>query len=56
MTKVHDAPLRTDKTRRGSVDALYPPGDQWYWRADFVNELSDEAIALHVKHGSALPT
>ena len=25
-------------------DALYPPGLQWYWKADFVNELSDEAI------------
>ena len=37
-------------------DALYPPGFQWYWRADFVNELSDEAIALHIKHGSTLPT
>jgi FAD/FMN-containing dehydrogenase len=37
-------------------DALYPPGHQWYWRADFVNELSDEAIARHVEHGSALPT
>ena len=24
--------------------------------ADFVNELSDEAIALHVKHGSRVPT
>jgi hypothetical protein len=37
-------------------DPLFPPGLQWYWRADFVNELSDEAIALHVKHGSQLPT
>jgi FAD/FMN-containing dehydrogenase len=37
-------------------DALYPPGHQWYWRADFVNELSDEAIALHLEHGAALPT
>jgi FAD/FMN-containing dehydrogenase len=37
-------------------DALYPPGQNWYWKADFVKELSDEAIALHVKHGSALPT
>jgi FAD/FMN-containing dehydrogenase len=27
-----------------------------YWRADFVRELSDEAIALHIKHGSQLPT
>ena len=35
-------------------DALYPPGLQWYWRADFVKELSDEAIALHVEHGSTL--
>ena len=37
-------------------DGLYPPGLQWYWKADFVKELSDEAIALHVKHGSELPT
>ena len=37
-------------------DALYPPGLQWYWRADFVNELSDKAIALHAEHGGALPT
>jgi FAD/FMN-containing dehydrogenase len=37
-------------------DAVYPPGHQWYWRADFVNELSDKAIALHIQHGSALPT
>ena len=37
-------------------DGLCPPGHQWYWRADFVNELSDEAIALHVKHGSEMPT
>jgi len=37
-------------------DALYPPGDQWYWKADFVKELSDEAIRLHIKHGSQLPT
>jgi FAD/FMN-containing dehydrogenase len=37
-------------------DALYPPGLQWYWKADFVKELSDEAIALHAEHGSKLPT
>jgi FAD/FMN-containing dehydrogenase len=37
-------------------DALYPPGLQWYWRADFVNELSDEAIAEHVRFGNALPS
>ena len=37
-------------------DALYPPGLQWYWKADFVRKLSDEAIALHVEHGALLPT
>ncbi len=37
-------------------DGLYPPGHQWYWRADFVNELSDAAIAAHVEHGSRMPT
>jgi FAD/FMN-containing dehydrogenase len=37
-------------------DPLYPPGLQWYWKADFVNELSDEAIRRHIAHGSQLPT
>jgi FAD binding domain/Berberine and berberine like len=37
-------------------DPLYPPGDQWYWKADFVHELSDEAVALHIEHGKKLPT
>lgn len=37
-------------------DGLYPPGLQWYWRADFVKELSDEAIGQHVKYGASLPT
>ena len=37
-------------------DPLLPPGLQWYWRADFVNELSDAAIARHVEHGAQLPT
>ncbi len=37
-------------------DPLYPPGLQWYWRADFVSELSDAAVAQHARHGAALPT
>ncbi len=41
---------------QGMFDGLYPKGLQWYWKADFVNELSDEAIALHIKHGSELPS
>jgi FAD/FMN-containing dehydrogenase len=41
---------------QGMFDGLYPPGLQWYWKADFVKELADEAVALHIKHGSGLPT
>jgi FAD/FMN-containing dehydrogenase len=37
-------------------DGLYPPGLQWYWRADFFKELSDAAITQHVKYGSQVPT
>ena len=37
-------------------DPLYPAGLQWYWKADFVRELSDDAIALHAEHGAKLPT
>jgi hypothetical protein len=35
---------------------IYPPGQQWYWKADLVNELSDAAITQHVKYGSQVPT
>lgn len=37
-------------------DPILPPGMQWYWKADFVNELSSEAIDLHVKHALQMPT
>ncbi len=37
-------------------DALYPPGLQQYWRGDFVTELSDEAIAMHLRYGPEVPT
>src|SRR6266550_13360 len=50
---VHAAPYPMVQS---AFDALYPPGHQQYWRADFVDELSDEAIAAHVEHGSQLPT
>jgi FAD/FMN-containing dehydrogenase len=37
-------------------DALYPPGLQWYWKADFFTDLSEKAIDLHVKYSAQLPT
>ena len=41
---------------QSAFDGLYPAGLQWYWRADFFNEISDAAIDVHVKHGAQLPT
>ena len=41
---------------QGAFDGLYPPGDQWYWRADFVEEIPDEAIAIHARFGAEMPT
>jgi hypothetical protein len=37
-------------------DGLFVPGLQWYWRADNFTELSDQAIARAVEHGSKIPT
>jgi FAD/FMN-containing dehydrogenase len=41
---------------QSAFDALYPPGLQWYWRADFFTELSDDCIAEHLKYARQLPT
>jgi FAD/FMN-containing dehydrogenase len=41
---------------QGAFDELYPAGDQWYWRADFVKDIPDEAVAIHAKFGAELPT
>jgi FAD/FMN-containing dehydrogenase len=38
-----------------AFDALYPPGLQHYWKANFVTELTDEAIEAHLEHGSKVP-
>jgi len=37
-------------------DPLYPAGLQWYWRADFMNDLTDSAIAEYAKQAANLPT
>jgi FAD/FMN-containing dehydrogenase len=41
---------------QGAFDGLYPPGDQWYWRADFVKEIPDEAVQIHARFGAEMPT
>ena len=41
---------------QSAFDPLYPPGLQWYWKADIFKQLSDQAIDLHTRFGSNLPT
>jgi hypothetical protein len=38
-----------------AFDALVPAGLQHYWKANYVEELSDAAIAAHLEHGPKLP-
>ena len=37
-------------------DALYPAGEQWYWKSHFVNEIPDAAVELHLQYAAELPT
>jgi FAD/FMN-containing dehydrogenase len=37
-------------------DGLVPPGLQNYWKADFVEDLSEPVIEAHLKHGPGIPT
>ncbi|HET9115958.1 MAG TPA: FAD-binding oxidoreductase [Gaiellaceae bacterium] len=39
-----------------AFDAVYAPGDQWYWRGDFVEEISDDAIDVHLRFHDTVPT
>jgi len=39
-----------------AFDGLYGPGDQWYWRADFVNEIPDEAVTLNEDWNEKMPS
>ncbi len=41
---------------QAAFDPLLPKGLQWYWKGDFVDELSDAAIAEHVRYGSDTPS
>jgi FAD/FMN-containing dehydrogenase len=40
---------------QGFFDPLYPSGLQWYWRADFVREMPEDAIARHAEFGQRMP-
>ncbi|MFC9245051.1 FAD-binding oxidoreductase [Streptomyces sp. NPDC057136] len=37
-------------------DELIPKGLQWYWRGDFFDRITDEAIDVHARYAESLPT
>jgi FAD binding domain/Berberine and berberine like len=37
-------------------DGMLPPGLQWYWRADFFNDLGQQLQNVHREFGSKIPT
>ncbi|MFF3395607.1 FAD-binding oxidoreductase [Streptomyces sp. NPDC002669] len=37
-------------------DALLPPGLQWYWRGNFFDRITDEAVDVHAEYAERLPT
>lgn len=37
-------------------DPFFPKGLQWYWKGDFVTELSDAAINEHIAHAAKAPS
>jgi FAD/FMN-containing dehydrogenase len=39
-----------------AFDGLVPPGLQHYWKANFVKELTDSAIDVHMEYGPKVPT
>ena len=50
---VHSVPL---PALQRAFDGLYPPGVRLAWRGAFVQDITDEAIAEHVRFGPTLPS
>jgi FAD/FMN-containing dehydrogenase len=40
----------------GAFDPLLPKGMQAYWKAAFMKEITDEALATHAKHAATIPS
>ena len=41
---------------QSAFDALLPKGLQWYWKVDFFEQITDEAIPMHRRYGEMIPT
>lgn len=50
---LHEAPYPAIQS---AFDALYPKGVHSYWKGDFVQDIPEESIEKHLKHGFNLPS
>ena len=41
---------------QGLFDPFFPKGLQWYWKGDFVKDLPDEAIDIHIAEAAKAPS
>ena len=39
-----------------AFNLLYPAGDQWYWKGDYFENITEEVIEIHNKYALALPS
>ncbi len=53
---MHGAGRLPLKDLNSAFDGLYGPGDQWYWRGDFVKEIPDEAIERNRDWNDRMPS
>jgi FAD/FMN-containing dehydrogenase len=53
--KAEQVVVRPFPELQSAFDGLVPKGMRNYWKADFIDELTDEAIAAHVEHGMKTP-
>jgi hypothetical protein len=53
---LHGAQPMPHPVLQSAFDPVYPAGDQWYWRADFVKQIPDAAVEAHAKFGAEMPT
>jgi FAD/FMN-containing dehydrogenase len=53
--KAEDVGVMPFPALQSAFDELVPKGMQNYWKADFIEELTDDAIAAHIEHGKRTP-
>ena len=58
-----ETPPMMDGTHWGTLadlnaafNALYPAGEQWYWKGDYFEDITEEVINIHAKNAEKLPS